>query len=271
MLVDLGLNVVLGSRMFSRRTYLAGPDSARAADLQEAWCDSDVAAVLCARGGYGATRLLDLLDWDAMKAAGPKILVGSSDITALHLAFARRLGLPTVFGPMPAGATLSDVEGPEPFTLGQLHETLFAGAAARPVPGERVLSPGRAVGPVTGGNLTMLASLCGTPYELRAEGHLVLLEDVAEAPYRVDRMLTQLLQNGAFDGVKGFALGSWVECGDVLPVLAERLLPLGVPIVAGLPVGHGSPQFSVWLGTDGVIDTESCSLAPLFSDHDKAL
>jgi muramoyltetrapeptide carboxypeptidase len=112
--------------------------------------------------------------------------------------------------------------------------------------------------------------MCGTPYEMRAEGHIVLLEDVGEDPYRIDRMLTQLAQNGAFDGAKGFALGSWVDCGNVLPVLAERLIPLGVPIIAGLPIGHGSPQFSVWLGTDGVIDTESCSLTGLISDTDKA-
>ncbi|GAA1018450.1 putative carboxypeptidase [Acrocarpospora pleiomorpha] len=269
-LADLGLNVVLGSRIFTRRGYLAGPDVARAADLQEAWCDPEVAAVICARGGYGAGRLLDLIDWDAMKSAGSKILVGSSDITALHLAFARRLGLATVFGPMPACATLADPEGPEPYSLGHLHTTLFHGHTPTAVTGDRVMSEGRAVGPMIGGNLTLLAAMCGTPYEMRAEGHIVLLEDVGEDPYRIDRMLTQLAQNGAFDGVKGFALGSWVDCGNVLPILAERLIPLGVPILAGLPIGHGSPQFSVWLGTDGVIDTESCSLTGLISDTDKA-
>ncbi|MCT9932761.1 LD-carboxypeptidase [Planotetraspora sp. A-T 1434] len=277
-LTGLGLDVVPGAGLTDRDGYLAGNDSVRAAGLQEAWCDPRVAAVICARGGYGATRLLDLLDWDAMEAAGPKILLGSSDITALHLAFARRLGLPTLFGPMPACATISDPGGPEPRTFGHLRDSLFAGAAAGAVTGDRVLVPGRAeepvtgpvIGPVAGGNLTMLASLCGTPHAFRAEGRIVLLEDVDEAPYRIDRMLTQLLQAGCFDGAAGFALGSWVDCGDPLPVLAERLAPLGVPIIAGLPIGHGTPQFSVWLETDGAIDTESCSLSGMFRDPDTA-
>ncbi|MFD0891557.1 LD-carboxypeptidase, partial [Streptosporangium algeriense] len=114
--------------------------------------------------------------------------------------------------------------------------------------------------PVTGGNLSLLAALCGTPYELRARGRIVLLEDVTEAPYRIDRMLTQLLMSGALDGAAGFALGSWVRCGDPYPVLRERLAPLGVPVIAGLPVGHGTPQLSVLLGALGAIDAESCSL-----------
>ncbi|MFD0664216.1 hypothetical protein [Thermocatellispora tengchongensis] len=97
------------------------------------------------------------------------------------------------------------------------------------------------------------------------------MEDVNEAPYRVDRMLTQLVQAGALDGAAGIALGSWVGCHEVLPVLAERLLPLGVPVLAGLPVGHGSPQLSVWLGGLGVIDTESCSLTSLFCDEGPAM
>jgi muramoyltetrapeptide carboxypeptidase len=269
-LEGLGLQVVLGTRLLDRSGFLAGPDEARAADLGEAWCDPRVSAVVCARGGYGAARLLDLLDWDAMRAAEPKILLGSSDITALHTAFARRLGVATLFGPMPATATLSDPPGPEPQTFAHLRASLFEGAAAAPVTGDRVIVPGRAEGPVTGGNLTLLASLCGTPDALRADGAIVLLEDVDEAPYRIDRMLTQLLQAGCFDGVLGFVLGSWVDCGDPLPVLADRLAPLGVPIIAGLLIGHGTPQFSVWLETDGVIDTELCSLSGVFRDGERA-
>ncbi len=270
MLAGLGLNVITGTRLLGRSGFLAGPDADRAADLQEAWCDPAVAAVICVRGGYGATRLLDLIDWDAMKAAGPKILLGSSDITALHLAFARTLDLATVFGPMPACATISDPEGPEPRSFGHLRESLFEGAAAGPVTGDQVIVPGRAEGRLAGGNLTLLAALCGTPHALRTDGHILLLEDVGEEPYRVDRMLTQLLQAGSLDGAAGFVLGSWVGCGDVLPVLVDRLAPLGVPIIAGLPIGHGSPQFSVWLEADGVIDTESCSLTGLFRDSQRA-
>ncbi|MFF5205439.1 LD-carboxypeptidase [Streptosporangium sp. NPDC000396] len=263
-LEGLGLKVVTGPHVFDRDRYLAGSDASRAADLQEAWCDPAVAAVVCARGGYGATRILDLLDWEAMRAAGPKTLVGSSDVTGLHRAFAVELGVASWFGPMPACATISDPDGPEPRSIGHFTEALFGGPT--PITGDRVVVPGRVVAPVTGGNLSLLAALCGTPYHLRARGRIVLLEDVGEDPYRIDRMLTQLLQSGSLDGAAGFVLGSWENCGDPYPVLEERLAPLGVPTIAGLPVGHGTPQFSVMLGALGAIDAESCSLTGSISD-----
>ncbi|ADG88668.1 S66 peptidase family protein [Thermobispora bispora] len=257
-LAALGLEVVTGAHVLDRNGFLAGADGDRAADLAAAWCDPGVAAVVCARGGYGATRLLGLLDWAAMRAAGPKILIGSSDITALHRAFADRLRVATLFGPMPATRVLGGADGPDRPTLDRLRQAL-SGEPVR-IEGTTVVVPGRAEGPLTGGNLTLLAALCGTPYALRARGRIVLLEDVGEQPYRIDRMLTQLLQAGCLDGALGFALGSWVGCGDALEVLAERLAPLGVPVLAGLPVGHGAPQFPVWLEAPAVLDTASRTL-----------
>jgi muramoyltetrapeptide carboxypeptidase len=230
-----------------------------------------VRAVICARGGYGATRLLDLLDWPAMAAARPKILLGSSDITALHQAFATRLGVASCFGPMPASAILGDPGGPEEGSLAHLRASLFESEMPDPVTGEVVIAPGHAEGPLTGGNLALLAALCGTPYAMRAQGHIVLLEDVGEEPYRVDRMLTQLLQTGCLTGALGIVLGSWVDCGEVMPVLVDRLAPLGVPMIAGVPIGHGTPQYTAWMGADAVIDTESCSLTCLFRDPATAL
>ncbi|MER5320203.1 S66 peptidase family protein [Streptosporangium roseum] len=268
-LEGLGLKVVTGAHALDRDRYLAGSDADRAADLQEAWCDPAVAAVICARGGYGATRILDLLDWDALRAAGPKTLAGSSDVTALHRAFAVELGVASWFGPMPACATISDPEGPEPRSFGHFSAALFGDAP--PITGDRVIVPGDVVAPVTGGNLSLLAALCGTPYGLRARGRIVLLEDVGEQPYRIDRMLTQLLRSGALDGAAGFVLGSWEGCGDPYPTLEERLAPLGVPVIAGLPVGHGSPQFSVLLGALGAIDAESCSLTGSIIDPVEAV
>ncbi|MEV0622148.1 LD-carboxypeptidase [Nonomuraea sp. NPDC050404] len=282
-LEELGLKVVVGPHALDRQElpYLAGDDAARAADLQAAWCDPAVSAVFCSRGGYGAARLLDLLDWDAMREAGPKVLLGSSDITALHNAFAVELGVPTLHGPMTACALIAgDEAGPEPRTWESLRSALFgttsgttsgtASGTAETVQGDRVLAPGRAEGVVSGGNLSLLASMCGTRWQPSFDGGIAFLEDVGEEPYRIDRMLTQLLQAGVFDGVRGIALGSWVECGDPYPVLADRLGPLGVPIVAGLPVGHGSPQHSIWLGALGVIDTESCSLAGGIRNEEQA-
>jgi muramoyltetrapeptide carboxypeptidase len=270
-LTEIGLEVVVMPRVLNRRGYLAGSDGGRAADLQEAWCDPDIRAVICARGGYGATRLLDLLDWPAMEAARPKILLGSSDVTALHQAFAVRLGVASCFGPMPACATLSDPGGAEQTSLAHLRSSLFELETPESVVGDQAFVPGHAEGPLTGGNLSLLAALCGTPYAMRGQGHIVLLEDVGEEPYRIDRMLTQLLQAGCMNGVLGIALGSWEGCGDPMGVLIERLAPLGVPVVAGLPIGHGSPQFTAWMGADAVIDTESCSLTCLFRDPATAL
>jgi muramoyltetrapeptide carboxypeptidase len=269
-LEGLGLKVVAGAHVLDRQEldYLAGDDAARAADLQAAWCDPAVSAVFCSRGGYGAGRLLDLLDWDAMRAAGPKVLLGSSDITALHNAFAIELGVPTLHGPMAACDLLAGERGPEPRTLTSLRAALFG--APEPVRGDRVLAPGRAEGVLSGGNLSLLASMCGTRWQPSFAGRIAFLEDVGEEPYRIDRMLTQLLQAGVFDGVRGIALGSWVDCADPYPVLQDRLGRLGVPVLAGLAVGHGSPQMSVWLGRLGVIDTESCSLAGTLGNGEQA-
>ncbi|WP_246179061.1 S66 peptidase family protein [Actinomadura decatromicini] len=280
---DLGLDAVVGKHALDRVNLgapgpvrddwhrLAGSDADRAADLQEAWCDPRVRAVVCARGGYGATRVLDLLDWDALRAAtgtpsgrGPKILHGSSDITALHVAFGTRLGVTTSFGPMPAGVLAGPGPGPGPAAadgasderLDGLRAALFGGPVS--LPGTRALRPGRAEGPLTGGTLSLLTALLGTPYAPPpARGRVVFLEDVTEAPYRIDRMLVQLLQAGWLDGAAGFALGSWRDCGDPAEldaVFAARLGPLGAPILAGVPAGHGPRQRTLELGAPAVLD-----------------
>lgn len=257
----LGLDVVVGKHALDQNpsglTYLAGSDAERAADLQEAWCDPRVSAVLCARGGYGASRVLGHLDWDAMRAAAPTWLQGSSDITALHVAFGRRLGVPTLFGPMVA-TLLADAD---PEALDHLREGLCGPGA--PVHGTHAPAGGRAEGVLTGGNLTLLASLLGTPYAPGpAAGAIAFLEDVGEAPYRVDRMLTQLLQAGWFDGVAGIVLGTWTGCGDLDAIFADRLLPIGVPILAGVPVGHGPRQLTIRLGARATLDTGTLVLRP---------
>ena len=266
----LGLDAVVGEHALDRVNLgapgpvredwhrLAGGDADRAADLQSAWCDPGVRAVVCARGGYGATRVLDHLDWDALDAAAraagaPKVLHGSSDITALHTAFGTRLGVTTSFGPMPAGLLAEDE--PDGDTLAGLRAALFGGPVS--VPGTRVLRPGRAEGPLTGGTLSLLTALLGTPYAAPpAAGRIVFLEDVAEAPYRIDRMLVQLLQAGWFDGAAGVALGTWRDCGDPAEldaVFTARLGPLGVPVLAGVPAGHGPRQLTLELGAPAVL------------------
>ncbi|WP_406066839.1 LD-carboxypeptidase [Streptomyces sp. NBC_01077] len=242
--------------------YLAGGDRARARDLTEAWCDPSVSAVLCARGGFGAQRMVDLLDWRAIREAGPKVFVGYSDITALHEAFAVRAGFSALHGPMVAAGTfLSD-----PRTQESLRATLFEPESVRTLGLDtaRTLVPGRARGVTLGGCVSLLAADLGTPHgRPTARGGLLLLEDVGEEPYRLDRILTQLLRSGRLDGVAGIALGSWAECGpyeEVRAVLADRLGGLGVPVVEELGFGHSETALTMPLGVSGVLDAEAGTL-----------
>lgn len=242
--------------------YLAGGDEGRARDLQEAWCDPSVDAVLCARGGYGAQRMVDLLDWDAMRAAGPKAFVGYSDVTVLHEAFAIRMGLSTLYGPMVSAETfLKD----DP-TQRSLRTTLFEPEAARTLApaGARPMVSGRARGVTVGGCLALLAADLATPRaRTSARGGLLLIEDVGEEDYRIDRVLTQLLRSGWLDGVAGVALGSWEECGPyekVRAVLRERLAPLGVPVVEHFGFGHCTPSLTMPLGVPAVLDADAGTL-----------
>lgn len=258
---SLGLDVALGRHVLERDRYLAGPDADRAADLQEAWCAGSTAAVVCARGGYGAARVLDLLDWDAMRAMPPRVFVGGSDATALHAAIRSRLGLVTLFGPMPATVLLGESE-PEPASLARLGDALLRPKRAMTVhAGGRAVVPGVSSGVTVGGTLSLLVTTAGTRDWVPAGGGVALLEDVGEDPYRVDRLLTHLLRAGWFDGVRGIGLGSFVDCGpDVERVLEERLGQLGVPTVTGLPFGHGPVQLTLPLGVPVRLDADAGTL-----------
>ncbi|MFI9007656.1 LD-carboxypeptidase [Actinosynnema sp. NPDC053489] len=218
--------------------YLAGTDADRARSFERAWLDPATAGVLCARGGYGSLRMVDLVDWTAV-AARPKVFVGSSDTTVLH----ERLwahGVPTWFGPMVATrAFVEDARARE-----RLRAALFTGVTSY---GGVGLVPGVARGVAVGGNLSLVQA---PP----PPGAVVLLEDVDEEPYRLDRMLTGLLRTGWFAGVAGLVLGSWTNCGDPAAVLADRLGGLGVPIVSDVAFGHCPGQLTVPLGVPVEVD-----------------
>ncbi len=246
--------------------YLAESDAVRAADFTAAWCDPEVSAVFCARGGYGVQRMVDLLDWSALAEAGPKVLVGFSDVTALHQAFAARLGLSTVHGPVVTSLGAGDDEA-----RAHLRAMLFEPEKAlslTPSPGESLLSgaaevPGRAEGVLVGGNLALLAAEVGTRNSMTASGSVVVLEDVAEETYRLDRMLTQLLRAGWFDGVRGIALGQFTDCGSeesVRDLMRDRLAPLGVPMLWGVPVGHVDRNLAFPQGVPAVLDADAGTL-----------
>ena len=249
------------------RGYLAGEsDAARAAALQGALLDPQVQAVWCARGGYGTTRLLPLLNWDLLRReAACKIVTGYSDITALHQALALELGWVSFHGPVAALAVLG-VEAPD-FTRSHLRRAWTQRIPLGPLPvpaaaqgwqqPAQVVCAGSGHGPLVGGNLSLLAALSGTRWQLRSSGALLLLEDVDEAPYRIDRMLTQLLQAGSLSGCQGVVFGASPACEQpagpaaslsLLEVLQDLLAPLQVPVVYGWPAGHTAHQWTLPLG-----------------------
>ncbi|MEV8019923.1 LD-carboxypeptidase [Streptomyces sp. NPDC086554] len=242
--------------------YLAGTDVDRARDLERAWCDPTVSAVFCARGGYGAARMADLVDWTAMRAAGPKVFVGYSDITTLHEAFAARLGLATLHGPMVAVADfLKNTRAQD-----HLRATLFEPESVRVIApeGASALVAGRARGVTLGGCVSLLAADLGTAHgRASARGGLLCVEDTGEEAYRLDRILTQLLRAGWLEGVAGIALGSWVDCepaGEVRALFADRLGGLGVPIVEDFGFGHCEGALTVPFGIPAELDAAAGTL-----------
>ncbi|MGW2232133.1 S66 peptidase family protein [Streptomyces formicae] len=248
--------------------YLAGSDAARAGDLTRAWCDPSVSAVFCARGGYGAQRMVDLVDWSAMRAAtrshGPKVFLGYSDITPLHEALANRLGVATLHGPMTAVLDfLKNARAQE-----HLRTTLFAPQEARVIraasPGARALVGGRARGVTLGGCVSLLAAELGTPHaRASARGGLLCVEDIGEEAYSLDRVLTQLLRARWLAGVAGVVLGSWKECepyDEVRALFADRLGGLGVPVVEEFGFGHCDGALTVPFGVPGELDADARTL-----------
>jgi muramoyltetrapeptide carboxypeptidase len=234
--------------------FLAGDEATRLADLHAAFADSDVRAVFCLRGGWGSARLLEHID-GALLRANIKPFVGYSDITALH-ALLQREGLLSFHAPMPASDLV--IDGAEDdaaalFTL--LMNPLSAGHVFAPalLPGAWHAG-GMASGRLLGGNLSLIASLCGTPWALDARGAIVFIEDVREALYRVDRLLTQLRHSGLLAAAAGFLLGSFTEDADPGAVLREHLATLGKPVLAGWPAGHGRPNHALPLGATVTLD-----------------
>ena len=228
--------------------YLAGPDAVRLADLHAALADDDVAAIHCLRGGYGTMRLLDGVD-TALLRAKPKLLIGYSDITALHALWCRQ-GLASLHAPMPASDLIKPGrEADEAALFALLRGGLRAGDVLAPAIGPNALRvEGVAEGRLIGGNLSLVAALLGTGFEWPADGAILFLEDINEELYRVDRLLTQMRLAGVLHAVSGFVLGSFTEATEPTPLLREMLARLGKPLLAGWPSGHGTPNRPLPLG-----------------------
>jgi muramoyltetrapeptide carboxypeptidase len=246
----------------SFRSYLAGTEVTRVDDLLVALTDPGIAGVIFAKGGYGAQRTLEVLDWDALAAAGlaPKVLAGYSDVTAVLEAVAVRLGWASLFAPMPS------VPGQAAhYSFGSLLRTLTRPADATQIryPDAVTITGGRARGITMGGTLTLLSSSLGTATSWPARGGILLLEDVEEEPYRLDRMLTQLRRSGYLDGVAGIIAGTFTDCGpreEVQEILEERLGDLGVPVIAWANVGHGGKFQTYPIGVAAELDADKAIL-----------
>jgi len=255
---SFGWEPVVGSHALARAGYFAGADAERALDLNHALADDTIDAVWCLRGGYGAMRILESIDYDAV-VRRPKVVIGYSDITALHAALLARCDVVTFHGPT-ARAALS------PFTRASLQRAVVEGRDSCGVAmSARVLRGGEARGRLAGGNLALLSALAGTPFAPRLDGAIVVLEDIDEPVYRVDRMLRQLLLAGLLDGARALVFGACTNCpeaaddgarrlDDVIAELAERL---AVPALAGVPVGHIDDQWTLPLGAPAALDADA--------------
>jgi muramoyltetrapeptide carboxypeptidase len=238
-----------GSGLLTRDGFLAGSDARRAGELARAMCDPDVKAIVAARGGYGAMRVLDALPWGEL-ARRPKWLVGFSDVTALHVA-AWNAGLASVHAPNVTGLG-GDVR---PALRAAWLAALERPSAPRAWRGLRVVHAGRGAGPIVGGNLALLHAMAAAGRLAVPEGAVLALEDVTEAPYRVDRMLTSLRLGGHLARASAVVLGGFDRCTagpdgrTVDDVLRERTQGLGVPVLAGAPFGHGAANEAFVLGS----------------------
>jgi muramoyltetrapeptide carboxypeptidase len=265
LLTGWGLRPVLAPNAYARSGYLAGADGLRAADLNAAFADPTVRGVLCTRGGYGVQRVVDAIDMAAVRR-DPKVVAGFSDITALQLALWRGARLATVHGP---GVAWLDERTP-PLSAESLRAAVMTTepVVVRRSDGEEtaaVVVPGSATGMLIGGNLCLLTSSIGTPDMPDLTGAILLIEEVDEPPYKIDRMLTHLRRAGLLSGLSGVAVGQFTRCADawqvpVADVLAERLADIGVPVLGGLPVGHGVGQLTVPVGVAATLDATAGTL-----------
>ncbi len=260
-LAEMGYGVKAGRSVFSSRGYLAGRDELRAEDINSMFADDEVKAVFCLRGGYGSQRILDMVDFELI-SKNPKIFMGYSDITALLIAIYQKCGLITFHGPMGW-----DFAGGLPkATKAAMKKAIECNEPIGEVPNPeipKVVAEGRAKGALVGGNLSIVVASLGTPYEIDTKGKILLLEDVFEEPYSIDRMLTQLRLAGKLKDAAGIVLGDW---GDTEPKEPEESLSLEEvfgdifgnfdrPVLKGYKIGHCKPNLTVPIGVEACIDT----------------
>ena len=251
---EQGYELVLGRSTGLKQDKFAGTPEERAADIMAMFTDDSIDAIVCARGGFGCLRILPLVDFDIIRT-NPKIFVGYSDVTALLAAITRRSGLVTFHGPM-----VTPLAKAPAMTRRSLSAAITSDTPLKIAPAAGVaLQDGRATGPVIGGNLATLCHLLGTPFEAKFENQILLLEDCGEAPYRIDRMLSQMKLAGSFKGIAGLILGSFKDCGnldEIYRIFQDHFQDTNIPILAGFEVGHGRQNMTIPVGMAATLDTD---------------
>lgn len=251
----LNLEPVVMPSCHMRHGYLAGPDKQRAEDINAAFASEEIKGIFCLRGGYGTTRILPMIDFDMIKR-NPKVFIGYSDITSLHININQKCNLVTFHGPMPT----TDYRLHEGFTNDSLKKCLFASESLKEIvnpEGEKihVLRSGSAKGALTGGNLSLMAGTLGSPYEVDTRGKILFIEDVDEMPFRIDKMLTALSLAGKFSDCEGVVLGTFERCEEadhptlhLRQIFEEVILPWNKPTILNLRAGHIYPQSTLPMG-----------------------
>jgi muramoyltetrapeptide carboxypeptidase len=259
LLTTSGFDVITGEHLYDREDYLAGRDEDRLADLHTMLRNKRVKAVICARGGYGIHRLLAGIHFRLFRKH-PKILAGYSDITALHLAVHRKTGLVTFHGPMVKDLFKNDQRN----LLALLDIISHGRAPSLDLHETKVLKPGRAGGRLVGGNLSLMIHLLGTRFMPDLNGAILFVEDTGEALYRIDRMLTHLRLSGRLKGISALLAGQFDECGEparIDELLLDAVGNLDIPVVSGLPFGHGEVNMTLPVGLPAILDTADLTLS----------
>jgi len=273
-LIQMGFKVKMGKSPYERYGYLSGTDVVRAEDINTMFKDKEVDGIICIRGGYGTPRILQLLDYQAIKD-NPKIFVGYSDITALHIAFTQIAGLVTYHGPMVASDMIGDFSD---FSKDNLFRAIMntepMGKISNPE-GEEIttINGGIAEGTIIGGNLSLIADTIGTPYEIDVKGKILFIEEVGEEPYNIDRMLNQLRLSGKLQEANGIILGDFNDCESkkhdenltLEQVINDQIKPIGKPTIYNLQAGHCNPMVTLPLGVKARLDADKKELIILES------
>jgi muramoyltetrapeptide carboxypeptidase len=278
-LESLGFKVVYTKRILLRNGYLAGTDEQRAADLNEMFSKDDIDGIVAARGGYGCTRILPLIDYDLIKK-NPKVLIGYSDITALLFAIYLKSGLICFHGPV--GISTFNEYSINNFKNILMYPSegliLYNEGNENQIEGKDVdtelytIKSGKATGRLIGGNLSIVVSLIGTPYDVDSAGKLIFLEEVGEEPYRIDRMLTQMIEAGKFDKASGVILGEFSDCEpkkndpgsfSLNEVLFNRLYDLNIPVIYGMSFGHIKNKLTLPVGIKAEFDSQNQTMTLL--------